>query len=489
MSKSIKSAEPLIDLLKLSGRPIYAVAADRRIVYCNPALAAWLELEAERIVGRLVEYHSETDANSQSPRDLAGPLSGLCPPPSTFSGESCIGTVSCLARDGRLIHRRADFVPIHGSVLAHVADANLSPHELSAELATESTADELHRAIRRFRRTQAERYSIEALLGTSIAMRKVRSQVIAAATSGANVLIQGRPGTGHAQVARAVHYHAAGDATVKLVPIDGKTLTDNVLRRAIDSLASAADASRRSTLLIEHAQHVSASHQSQLVEAIQRGGLAARLIATTCERASRSEVAENTDAESIAGLQPALHDLVSTITIQLPRLVDRLEDLPILAQFFLEAANRGNPKQIGSMRPEALDLLALYCWPGEIDELRDVIVAAHGVAAGHSIGPADLPPVVHHASKAAALPRRAREPIVLNDLLAAIEKEAILRALAQAGGNKTEAADLLGLTRPRLYRRMEQLGLAPAEPSELSPKFKESPLPDFRELAPEEPGA
>jgi transcriptional regulator with PAS, ATPase and Fis domain len=488
MPKSIKSAQPLVELLNVSERPIYAVDADRRIVYCNPALAAWLELDSKRIVGRLVEYHSEPEAEDESPRELAGPLAGLCPPPRALAGEAATGTASCLARDGRLIHRRADFVPLHVGVLALLAETNLSPHELSAEFSAETATDDLHRAIRRFRRAQVGRYAIETLLGKSTAMQKVRSQVVAAAASGANVLVSGRPGTGRARVARAIHYHAAGNTIGKLVPIDGATLTDNLLRRAIDSAGAATEASRRPTLLIEQAELVSASHQSQLVEALQRGALAARLIATTCEQASPSEFFDHADDSPAPLLQPALHDIVSTITIQLPRLVDRLDDLPILAQFFLEAANRGSSKQIGSMRPEALDLLALYGWPRELDELSEVITAAHREAATHTIGPADLPAVVHHAAKAAALLRRPREQIVLNDLLTTIEKEAIVRALAQSGGNKSEAAELLGLTRPRLYRRMEQLGLAPAEASEPSPKFKELPLPDFREVAPEEPG-
>jgi DNA-binding NtrC family response regulator len=173
-------------------------------------------------------------------------------------------------------------------------------------------------------------------------------------------------------------------------------------------------------------------------------------------------------------LDPALCDAVSTIAIYVPRLSERLEDLPILAQVFLEASNRNNGKQIGSVRSEAIDLLALYSWPGELDELREVIAAAHRSCNTHEITPADLPAVIHHASRSAARARRQPERIVLDELLANIEKEAIVRALAQAGGNKTEAAALLGMTRPRLYRRLVQLGLAGPEFIERDPN-DESP--------------
>ena len=454
MPKTLRAVHPLIELLSASSRPIYAVDAERRIVYCNPALETWLELAAERIVGRHVEYHSEPDADGDSPRGTSGPLTGLCPPPRALAGEVSTGTVSCVPRDGRLVHRHAEFVPLHvgdslgstdlasardshsrdgdtrlrGGVLALLATANLSPTELTAQLSTEPTEDDLHRTIRRFRRAQAGRYSLESLLGTSSAMRRCGRKSSAAA-SGANVLICGRRGTGRASVARAIHYHAAGEGTVKLVPIDGDTLSDEGLRRAIDLLSgSTADASRRPTLLIQHLERVSATHQSQVVETIRRGALAARIIATTCELASPANTTGNADGEPACEINSALRDAVSTITIHLPRLADRPDDLPLLAQFFLEAANRGNPKQVGSIRPEALDLVALYTWPGELDELRDAIAAAHRAAATHTIAPGDLPAVVHHAAKAAALPQRTQQPIVLDDLLTTIEKEAIVRA-------------------------------------------------------------
>ena len=157
------------------------------------------------------------------------------------------------------------------------------------------------------------------------------------------------------------------------------------------------------------------------------------------------------------------------MTIQVPRLRERLEDLPILAHCFLEAANRASGKQVGSVRSDALDLLALYTWPGELDELRETIAAAHRACGAHEITPANLPAVVHHASKSAARVRRQFERIVLDELLASIEKEAIIRALAQTGGNKSEAAELLGMTRPRLYRRLVQLGLAGPEFIEREP--------------------
>src|SRR5690606_8337981 len=136
---------------------------------------------------------------------------------------------------------------------------------------------------------------------------------------------------------------------------------------------------------------------------------------------------------------------ISTIVIRIPSITERIADLPILAQFFLEEANRGSVKQIGSLRADAIDMLALYCWPGELMELKEVVTGAHRAAEGHEILPADLPPVIHHGRQAATYVRREPERIVLDELLVEIEREAIRRALAQTHGNKSAAAELLGM--------------------------------------------
>jgi DNA-binding NtrC family response regulator len=477
MASTLPALTSLAELLDHGNRPVYAVDGQRQIVFCNAALAEWLGTERERIVGRHVEYHSEpeTDETAATARGSTGPLAGLCPPPRALAGEQCLATVSQVARDGRLVHRRADFLPLASAgspqcgVLAVLAAGDLTPEELAADLSSEPTADELHRAIRRFRRTQARQYAIESLVGNSSAMRKVRDQVAVAAASGANVLVCGPPGSGRGHVARAIHYQAAGDAGPKLVPVDCAVLNEDQLQRALETVQEI-PSKQPATLLLLNLDRLALALQSQLCPLLGEKRLKARLLATAGDPAA-DEPSQAAESGSGLRLDPRLRDTVSTITIRVPPLAERLEDLPLLAQTFVEACNRGNPKQIGGVRAEALDLLALYRWPGELDELGEVIAAAHAACAGHEIGVGDLPAVVHHAARAAALPRRATERIVLDEFMAAIEKELILRALSQAGGNKTEAAQLLGMTRPRLYRRLVQLGLEPASKSSI--KFEE----------------
>jgi DNA-binding NtrC family response regulator len=460
----------LAALLDASSQPIYAVDSQRRVVYCNAALAAWLGLEQERILGRSVEYHSEPIADSGTRRESAGPLTDLCPPPRAMAGVACSGTVGCVDRGGRLVHRRAEFIPLLGNgespsgTLGMLAPSDMTPHEVAAQLSVEPSADELHRAIRRFRRTQAAQYAIESLLGESVGMRKVRAQVAAAAAGQANVLVRGPRGSGREHVARAIHYQAS-DSAACLVPIDCEVASEDALRRELESLRGKRERTPRNTLLLLNLDRMPLDLQSRILADAADASSFARMIATVTSSpptaAARQQVAPECN--------PQLLGALSTITIDVPPLAERLEDLPLLTQFFLEAVNREGTKQIGSVRPEALDLLALHVWTGELDELRGIIAAAHAAAATHEITPADLPATIHHAAKAAAIPRRTTEKIVLDELLAAIEREVISRALAQSGGNKSAAAELLGMTRPRLYRRMVQLGLITESPGDELP--------------------
>jgi DNA-binding NtrC family response regulator len=502
----------LTKLLDQSSRPIYVVDGERRIVYCNPALAEWLDLETSRIVGRTVEYHSERAGGSGVEPGAESPLTELCPPPRALFGEPCLGTISCLARGGSLIHRRAEFVPLDpppneidmernprrrsaAGVLVLVAGNEMTPAELSSTVSGDPPADELHRTIRQFRRSQAAAYAVESLLGDSAAMRKVRTQVAAAAMSGANCIIYGPRGSGRGHVARAVYYHANTDPAARLIPIDCTLANDDNLRRALHSEATQpGDVRNRSTVVLENLECLAAEYQARLLSAVRQGTFPARVVATTCSRYAPRDAAKSpTTANQLeiddgngrgkntrTTLDPALTDALSTIAIHIPPLAERMEDLPLLAQFFLESCNQGSGKQIGSVRRDALDLLALYRWPGELDELRSVVSAAHRACRTAQIGPADLPPLVHHAAQAASHPPRPAERIILDEMLLTIEKEAIARALAAARGNKSEAAQLLGMTRPRLYRRLVQLGLV------AEPLFSELESPEFIEQDPAE---
>jgi two-component system response regulator AtoC len=140
-------------------------------------------------------------------------------------------------------------------------------------------------------------------------------------------------------------------------------------------------------------------------------------------------------------------------------LADRRSDIPLVAQALVEEINARGEQQRGGFTAQALDLLVAYGWPENVDELYEVVREAHRRASGPLMTPADLPRKTHWAIGAASHPRSQEESVVLPEFLAQVEGELIRRALERAQGNKTKAAQLLGMNRARLLRRLAQLGI------------------------------
>ena len=179
-----------------------------------------------------------------------------------------------------------------------------------------------------------------------------------------------------------------------------------------------------------------------------------RLIGTT--------VLEPEDAFRQERVRPELYFALTTLVVRLRPLRDRRDDLPVLAQHLLERANqRGGRQRLGFL-PEAIAALLSYDWPGNIHELTRVVDHAHAFGAGDQswVTVEDLPSSIRGNLAGAYLPPIAPSPIKpLDQLLTEVEQRSIETALRQARGNKSRAADLLGISRPRLYRRIKELNL------------------------------
>ena len=234
-----------------------------------------------------------------------------------------------------------------------------------------------------------------------------------------------------------------------MIPLESPLLDENLLNWSLQSLADSGTQSL--TLVLHDVDQMSLPAQTFLAERIARWPHEWRIIATSAS--------VPVDEESPAPLDPRLFHWFSTLTIDLPPLAARLEDLPQVTQYLVERLNAGGGKQVAGFSPAALDRMHLFDWPGGILQLSEAVAAAHAAARGPEIAPADLPPLLTHAETAVAFPREDVQPIVLEEVLAKIEVDLIRQALEAARGNKTQAATLLGMKRPKFYRRLEQLGL------------------------------
>ncbi|MEX0678527.1 MAG: helix-turn-helix domain-containing protein [Pirellulales bacterium] len=459
MSRSHTTATDLARLLDDGAAPLYVLDEDRRIIYCNAACALWVGLAADELVGHQCNYHAPGAEPGPS-----GVAVGLCPPPAVFSGHAQMAVVSCARPDGRLVDRRGFFLPLadgqdeSAPVIAILETSDCPPDAHPDERPDDAR---LHEQVRRFRHQTAGRFAAESLIGNNPLVARARLQIELAAGSGASVLIVGPRGSGKDHAAKAIHYCQSEPGL--LVPLDCAVLETNVLRSALRTLcARSATRPPGGTVVLEDVDSMPGDAQQDMAEILRAGTLNMRVIATSAAPLS-----------VLAAEGRFLHELVcalSTLVIELPPLAQRLDDLPLLAQAILEEINATSYRQLSGFTPQALDQLAAYSWPGNIDELAAAVRETHEKAQGCEVTAHDLPKRIHWAAADAGHPSRADDSIVLVDFLGRVEKELIARAMRRAKGNKSKAAKLLGLTRPRLYRRLVQLGLEQPDQRGAEPK-------------------
>jgi len=292
------------------------------------------------------------------------------------------------------------------------------------------------------------------LVGQSPAMRQVRGQVAVATESACRVLIVGRSGSGRETVARTIHHHRCPAARAPLVPLSCSVLDAALLASTLEAFAERCAELRDEapgTLLLLEVDQLSPEAQAALLDFLEISELELQTLATCQQRLSQLVSAHRFRADLACQL--------TTLEICLPRLADRMEDVPFIAQWLVEERNRHSKKQLGGFTPDAMDALLGYGWPGETAELRDLVHSVHQQAVGPLIEPIDLPKKLVLAADADAMAPVVDESIVLDTFLAEVETELIRRALRQTKGNKAKTARLLNVSRPRLLRRIEQLGL------------------------------
>ena len=449
-------------LLNSMSRPVYVVDEEYSLVFCNSACLEWVGYSADELLGKQCRYHSDPEA-----AEVEAAAAGLCPPPAAMSGQQATGTVAGIdPQSGLAARRRARFVPLAddpedpAGLIVLVDGEDLSDSDFAAVGPTtdQTETDWLHERVRAYRRELGDRYRVDRIVGDSPAMRKVRAQVVLAGNSQTGVLVVGPTGSGRQHVAQSIHYGDDPQAAGALIPLPCGLLGEELIHSTVAALAAKdprPEKAGRSTLLLNDVDQLPVEIQGELARVLGEKTFPLRLIATAGTGLA--------DAVRQGKLRNDLESLLSTIVIELPPLVEHREDLPALLQLFAERLNSDGKKQVAGFSPEALDMLDAHEWKGNIDELVRVVAESHKSAEGVWIGPDDLPERIHLGAEAAAHPPRKEERIVLDEFLGRIERELISRALTQAKGNKTKAAKLLGLTRPRLYRRLVQLGLVETE--------------------------
>jgi two-component system response regulator HydG len=301
------------------------------------------------------------------------------------------------------------------------------------------------------------------MIGESPAMRQLLSEIAMIAPSDATVLILGDSGTGKERVARALH--ASSTRRDKpLVTLNCAALNEALLESELfgheKGAFTGADKRREGrfieadggTLFLDEIGDISPMMQVRLLRVIQEREVQrvgsnhtlkvdVRLIAAT-----HRDLAEEVNA---GRFRPDLYYRLNVVAIETPDLRQRREDIPLLAKHFLRRFAERNCKAIKGFTPQAMDLLIHYNWPGNIRELENAIERAVVLLSGEYITGRELPLAI--ASQ--PTPQRQEQRI---QPLVEVEKELILAALEKTGGNKTEAARQLGITRKTLLAKISR---------------------------------
>ena len=322
---------------------------------------------------------------------------------------------------------------------------------------------------RRLKRSLSEKYKLENIVGRSDAMLQIYKTVARAAATDATVLVFGESGTGKELVARALHANSKR-AAGSFVPVDCGAIAEGVLESELFGHAkgafTGATGARRGvfeeasggTIFLDEISSIGAGVQARLLRVLQEGEVRRVGESLPVRVDVRVVAATNKDLETEVKAGRFREDLfyrLNVVMLRLPPLRERREDIPLLAEHF---AGRHAGERGATITSGARDALLAYAWPGNVRELENAVARALALNPSGTILADDLPePIGRVAGKRAPA---GGDLTGDRPTLAELDKRYAERVLRECGGNKTKAAELLGIDRKTLYR------LLPGTPEE-----------------------
>ena len=318
------------------------------------------------------------------------------------------------------------------------------------------------------------RFHAGRIVSSSPVMQHVFEVLPPIAASLSTVLIQGETGTGKELVARTVH-ELSPRKDQPFVAVNCGALPDSLLESELFGYKAGAftDAkkdkpgrfamAKGGTLFLDEIGEISPALQVRLLRVLQER-VYEPLGATRSEKADvRVIVATNRDllARCREGkFREDLYYRINVVRVELPPLRSRKEDIPLLVGQFIDHFNRVQGKAVGGLLPEALSLLMAHDWPGNVRELENIIERAFILCGNGRIGIEHLPESLTGADLSCSLP----EGKGLRGARAALDTQAIRRALEHCHGNRLDAAKELGVHKTTLFRKIKALGLELSKP-------------------------
>ena len=357
--------------------------------------------------------------------------------------------------------------------------------ELRAQVAKALEKSALRREVRRLRHKQSAD-AAPLLVGVSPAMRELRTAIAQAGPSDATVLILGETGTGKELTARAIHEASPRKGkrflAVNCAAFPETLLTSELFGHEKDAFTGATSLRKGlfeqadgGTFFLDEIGDMPLAMQAQLLRVLEErtvlrvGGhreipVDVRIIAAT-----------NQDLAACVEEKTFRNDLyyrLNVIRLQLPTLAERREDIELLAMHFLHKHAKRMEKHVDSISGEVLDILRQYAFPGNVRELENVVESSLAMCDGGELRVIHLPPdLQQHDGWLTRLSTSAEGPLTL----AEVERRHILHVLEQAEGNRTRAAQVLGIDRVSLWRKLKKYDVEEEDQgSALDPTIRDS---------------
>jgi Nif-specific regulatory protein len=394
---------------------------------------------------------------------LAGALRTIMCVPLRVSGDGSEPprVVGVLYVDSR--RERKTFTPAElllFEVLANLAGVALENARLRETLEAEN---------RSLRRQVQERYHFGSLIGRSRPMQQVYDLLERAAASDANVLITGESGTGKELAARVLHYTGARRER-PFVGVNCAALPETLLERELFGIEKGVatgvergiglfEQAQGGTLFLDEVGDMSLAVQAKILRVLQERAIRRIGGLVTIPVDLRLVCASNQDLRVLVREGQFREDLlyrIEVIVVRLPPLRERREDIPLLAETFLERFARRDRQTCRGFTPDARDALVAYAWPGNVRELENEVDRAVSLAPEATVlGVEALSEKVNSAFRE---PRRGSGSRRLAEVAEEAEVRAINEALRETSGNKTRAARLLGISREALRQKVLKYG-------------------------------
>ncbi|SFG11204.1 Transcriptional regulator containing PAS, AAA-type ATPase, and DNA-binding Fis domains [Desulfotomaculum arcticum] len=448
--KNTELKEMLTNILELSSDGIIAVNRDYIITMANQAFASFFNKKVDDIIGQHVKkvYNPIFPQAMETGQSEYGYVT-------TLNGHEIIANRVPIRKNGKIV-----------GALGTVVFKNISDlYALSEKINNLRSQLDFYKG--ELKRAQRSKFTFDQIIGKNPAFAALKKTARRVAQNQSTILIRGESGTGKELFAHAI-YTESERKNGPFVKVNCAAIPENLLESELFGYREGAftgaqkgghagkfELAHKGVIFLDEIGDMPLLMQAKILRVLQEKEIE-RLGDTKPKRVNvRVIAATNRNLEEMVAQGEFRRDLyyrINVVSLNIPPLRDRIEDLELLLQHFIERFNKQFGVRVTGIDQEALAVLRNHRWPGNIRELENVVERAFNILEGKTVNKEHLPLYLFSAQKYRGLKNRGS----LHQLVEEIEREAISDALKTCSGNKNQTAALLGISRAGLYKKLKR---------------------------------